>query len=106
MSKSRAELGIQRSADSANRRHKGWTGLAIEMIRKHARPSHTRPFTIEEIRKLISPQIPQPKDQRAWGFVTQLALKHGYLVRVDGKFKAASSSNGGMKQLYVAGPNV
>lgn len=58
-------------------------------------------FTIERVREFCTP-MPQGSDKRAWGFVTQRALKLGVIERT-GKYQSVESSNGALKPLYRRG---
>jgi hypothetical protein len=96
----RAETGMQRSVDHADRDTPGWSERALEALRRYAR-IQAEDFTIEKARAAIV--LEAPPDQRAFGAVTQSAIRKGYIQKTGG-YAAASSSNGSPKPLYRRGP--
>lgn len=99
----RAEQGIDRAARRANALNAGWCEQATEALRRFA--AHQAGFwTIEMARAVIEADLPKPTDGRAWGRVTQDALRLGYIVKTD-KTAPAASSNAAAKPMFKRGPN-
>lgn len=104
----RADLGVARSADRAERAEPGWIETATEALRRLALV--TEPdvlFTIEQARTVIAEagELTQPPNLRAWGQVTRRARRLGYIEQVPGRFAPAASSNCSPKPLYRRGPS-
>jgi hypothetical protein len=97
----RALSGMSRAADRADRANPGWTDQALTLLRSAARMMEA-PFTIEAVRLVIEPFLPTPTDGRAWGAVTQAAIRAG-VIEPTGEFARAASSNGSPKMLYRRG---
>ena len=53
-------------------------------------------------RSVIEQDLQKPTDGRAWGRVTQDAIRLGYIVKTD-KTAASASSNGAPKPLFKRG---
>jgi hypothetical protein len=85
----------QRSADSNG---PGWTEVALNALDHYAQMA-TKPFTIEEAREWIGDLVPPPKDERAWGAVASMAVRHNHIRAVG--YAPARSSNGSIKRTYV-----
>lgn len=98
----RAELGMTRAARKASALNSGWCADALECLRQFAR-NQAGFWTIEMARTVIEEDLPAPSDGRAWGRVTQDALRLGFIVKTD-KTAAAASSNGAPKPLFRRGP--
>lgn len=106
IAKASANVGIQRSAERAERTEPGWVDRAAEAVRDYvrlhvARSDEPSEFTIERVREYMA-SVPPAPDGRAWGAVTRRALKLGYIVATDG-YAPAASSNGSPKRLYRRG---
>src|SRR5688500_4777024 len=57
-------------------------------------------WTIEEARLWATAHdLPEAKSLRAWGSVTQRALREGLIVKTGG-FRATAASNGSVRALY------
>jgi len=94
----RAELGMQRSADHANRTESEWTGQALGML--CAIGAELTDFTVEEVREIAEVRgLPDPPDKRAWGAVTRRAL---FKKRMEptGERRRAKTSNNSKKDVY------
>lgn len=100
--RARADIGIQRAADAADRKAPSWTETTCEALRKFA-AAQSEPFTVEQARDAIAATLPAPSDLRAWGAVTQQAMKRGYIHRLPGRYAPAASSNLSPKALYFSG---
>ncbi|MBS4019920.1 MAG: hypothetical protein KGZ68_16995 [Dechloromonas sp.] len=85
----------QRSADSNG---PGWTETALNALDHYAQMAAT-PFTIEEAREWIGDLVPPPKDERAWGAVAAMAVRHNHIKAVG--YAPALSSHGSPKRTYV-----
>lgn len=59
-------------------------------------------FTLELARMALeqSGAIDKPREGRAWGVVTRMAVDRGYIERVKGQLFPAASSNGASKSVY------
>ena len=95
----RAECGIAAAA----RVNSAWCVTALEALRKFA-AGQVGMWTIEMARSVIEQDLDKPSDGRAWGFVTQAAVRAGYIVKTD-KTAPAASSNGSGKPLFKRGPS-
>jgi hypothetical protein len=98
----RADLGISRAADKADRTIPGWCALACDAVRRFAAHQHGW-FTMEQIRLVMEPELPAPPDARSWGQVTRMAKARGYIEVVKGQAFPAASSNGSAKPVYRKG---
>lgn len=99
----RADTGIARSAQRAERCAPGWMDLAIEALRRYAL-SAAKPFTVEAARAHFAAALTPPPDERAWGAVTRIARQRG-VIEHTGSYAPADSSNGSPKPLYRRGIN-
>lgn len=87
----------QAAADRAERLGPGWIETAIDEVRAFAQ-RFSGPFTIERARLHCSP-LPDGADARAWGAITQAAMRRGFIEKT-GEYAPAASSNGSPKPLY------
>lgn len=97
----RADVGMQRAADHAEREEPGWTEQAVEALRRFAL-TQTKPFTIEAAREAIQSQVARPPEARAWGAVTKTARARNF-IESAGVVLPAASSNGSLKPGWKAG---
>lgn len=98
----RADNGMQRAADKAG---SGWCEKACEALRKLAAATYPGLFTVENARLVLQRELPQQANLRAWGNVTVMAVRRGYIQRAKGnKTQRAASSNGSEKPLWTKGP--
>ena len=94
---------IKRAAQRANRENPGWSAQALAAVRHYVRGlSRRAEFHIEDIRNALGAEVPEPSDLRAWGGVTQAAIRLDIIKRT-GDYKRAASSHGSPKMLYVRG---
>ena len=94
------EQGMQAAhaaADRAERLDPGWIANAVDEVRAFAQ-RFAGPFTIEQARLHCSP-LPKGADARAWGAITQAAMRRGYIEKT-GEYAPVASSNGSPKPLY------
>jgi len=85
------ELGIERSADHANRVESEWTGQALGLLIAFAKQIG-RPFLIEEARTYAEANgLLPPPDARSWGAVTRRAAAKKRIEKTGGAGAAASS---------------
>lgn len=96
----RADRGISRAIDHAERSIPGWTDMALEALRQWV-SKQTDAFTIEQARAAIASSVERPPELRSWGAVTRAAKNRGLIV-LDGVAPAASS-NGSPKPTYRRG---
>jgi hypothetical protein len=90
------------AALKAQRSHTNWTeNMVLELATVVDALPADATFTIEDLRALCSP-TPPGTDARAWGHVTQAALRLG-VIEPTGKHARAASSNGSPKPLYARG---
>ena len=101
----KAEAGIQRAADRAERLDEGWICAAAEDLRRFFAGRHGARATIDQARRHCRP-VPDGADGRAWGCVTRRAQRLGYIERVPGVYAPADSSNGSPKPVYQGGPGL
>lgn len=99
----RAEVGMAQSESSADWALPGWCAKATEKLRMFAR-AQGGVFTIELARDALRDELSMPPDLRAFGKVTVMALKAGYIERVPRAFMPAASSNSAPKAVYRKGP--
>lgn len=99
----RAAQGMDRAARRAERLNAGWCAEALESLRRFA-AGQVGLWTVEMARSVIEQDLPKPTEGRAWGRVTQDAIRHGYIVKTD-KTAASASSNGAPKPLFKRGPH-
>lgn len=98
--KARAEQGIRSSAEHAEQDVPGWGEMALAAVLRFANSSQ-HPFTMEECRGVVTFYgLPDPPELRAWGAVTQNAIRQGIIIPT-GQYARAQSSNGSPKPLYV-----
>ena len=98
----RAELGMTRSARRACAFNAGWCAEALESLRRFA-AGQVGLWPVEMARSVIEQDLPKPTDGRAWGRVTQDAIRRGFIVKTD-KTAASASSNGAPKPMFKRGP--
>lgn len=99
----RAEVGMQRSVDHANRVESEWSGQALGLLVAFAK-QHRGAFLIEEARSWAESQgLPPPPDARSWGAVTRRAKAKKRIEKAGAA--AAASSNLSLKNTwrYCAG---
>lgn len=93
------DLGMQRSADHANRVESEWTGQAIGLLTVFAKQAE-KPFLIEEARIWAEANgLPPPPDARSWGAVTTRARAKRRIEKT-GEYRKAASSNSSPKNLW------
>lgn len=90
----RAEVGMERAADHAERVEHGWRDAALEVVRQYAQ-THAR-FLTEH----VGMYVPSSADRRACGSIMQEASRRGW-IRKDG-YGAACTSNGTMKVAWAS----
>ena len=77
----RAETGMQRAVDHANRVESEWSGQALGLLVAFAKQSG-RPFLIEEARAYAEQNgLPLPPDARSWGAVMDFVAVSRHLRR-------------------------
>ena len=95
----RADTGIRSSLEHAERVIPSWADTAFALLTRFAATS-ADPFTIETFRWwAVMRGLPYPPDNRAFGGVTQRALRAGVMVRIG--YAPTASSNGSPKALYA-----
>lgn len=83
----------------ANDVHSGWSITAFQLLERFAREAE-RPFTCEVFRAWAGCHgLVSPPDARAFGGVTQRAIRNKVIRRVG--FAPAASSRGSAKPLYA-----
>lgn len=103
--RARANEGMQRAADRADREGPEWVAAAVQAVQRFARgQTPGAMFTVEQMRLALElAGLPKPTDGRAWGIVTRMVKTAGYLERVKGLMFPAASSNGSEKPVYRRG---
>lgn len=100
----RAEIGMERAAQHADRVDPGWCERALQALTEFARGQEGA-FTIETARFVLTANgLPPAPEERAWGYVTRAASKAGVIVMTDRMAKAVTS-NGSPKPLWRRGHN-
>lgn len=103
LARQRGLRGMERAAERAERASPGWVESALAKLLEQVQAiPHGQEFTIEGVRLVIEPMLPEPTDKRAWGHVTQAALRKLYILKT-GNVAPAASSNGSPKPLYRRG---
>lgn len=97
--KLRAERGMAQAASSADYELAGWCAMAVEQVRRFA-AGNPGVFSIEQLRTVLEPELPEILEKRAWGYVVVMAAKRGYIERVPKVFLPAASSNGAPKPAW------
>lgn len=94
---------MQEAVDATEKAIDGWSFIAADAIRQAmARTRRDQHLTMEEIREKIRKlglHVPPPKDLRAWGGATSVALREG-VIEKTGAFKLAAFSNASPKACY------
>jgi hypothetical protein len=99
----RGAAGMVRSAERNERKNAGWPTLALQAVVTWVRAQPPKAeFTMEDCRIAIEDDLAAPTDRRAWGAVTQTAIRAMYIERTGG-FAPAVSSNASPKPLYRRG---
>lgn len=83
----RAQVGMARSAQRAERVAPGWHEEALEAVRRYA-VDHDR-FLAEQVRRIYP--TPAGADGRCWGALMREAERRGW-IKADGWEKAVSSN--------------
>lgn len=95
----RRDAGMAASLDHAERTLDGWADYAYGLLLWFS-DGHSDPWTVEAFRAWAAAQgLPPPPDLRAFGGVTQRALRRGVITKVG--YAPAASSNGSPKPLYL-----
>lgn len=92
-----AVLGMHAAAAKAHRLDCTWTDQALDDLRRYAMTAAPG-WTIEQARAHCAP-VPEGADLRAWGSVTQRAIRAGW-IEPTGEYAPATSSHGAPKPRY------
>lgn len=96
----RAQRGMHSAQSHAEREVPGWASGAYRLLTRFL-VERNSDFTIESFRWWAATNgLPDPPDARAFGGVTQRAIREGFIERVG--YAPAASSNGSPKPLYRA----
>jgi hypothetical protein len=99
----RADDGIRRAREHAESVVHAWRSLALVSLERYLSEIGRRPFLTEQfIRWSRANGLPAPPDDRAFGSVIRSAVKL-QIIEKEG-FRAAATSNLGIKTLWIAGP--
>lgn len=94
----RREAGMASALDHAESDAPGWGDTCLDYMRRYAL-RQSDPWTCEEFRAwAYALGLPMPAEQRAFGPVTQRAIRAGLIQRVG--YAPAASSNGSPKPVY------
>jgi hypothetical protein len=95
--------GMLDAAARNERKNGNWTTLALEALCEHVRelPAGAE-FILEDVRLAIESKVPEPTDLRAWGAVTQTAIRALKIEKTE-RFAPAKSSHASPKALYRRG---
>lgn len=99
----RGAAGMLRAADRNERKNGGWATVALAALVEHVKslPLNAE-FIVEDVRAAIESKVPPPTDLRAWGSVTQTAIRSQFIEKTGG-LAPAKSSNASPKPLYCRG---
>lgn len=99
----RGAAGMLRAADRNERKNAGWPTMALQALVMWVKAQEPRSeFTMEDCRLSIEGQLTAPTDRRAWGAVTQAAIRARF-IEATGLFAPAKSSNASPKPMYRRG---
>lgn len=103
LARERGLRGMERAVDHAERVHSDWGQKALAALRAHVRtlPFDAK-FIVEDVRGVAELLVPEPPDRRAWGAVTQAAIRSRVIVKT-GEYAKAKSSNLSPKPIYRRG---
>lgn len=74
-----ADTGMMLAASHADREHDEWTEQAIIVFKLYAK-FHPDGFMTEDVRAWNTKLgLPQPPDQRAWGYIASKLARSGYI---------------------------
>lgn len=91
--------GMRSSAQHAEDEAPGWCIRAFRLMQQFAE-REPMPWMVEQFRVWAEKQgLDLPPDSRAFGGVTQRAIRRGVIVKVG--YAPAASSNGSPKPLYA-----
>ena len=98
--RARRDQGMASSEAHANDDAPGWSDQCFVLLCRFV-DERTEPFTIEDFRPwAYSRGLSKPAEERAFGGVTQRAIRQGVMVRVG--YKPTASSNGAVRATYAA----
>jgi hypothetical protein len=101
--RARGDAGMVRAAVTNERKNGGWSTLALGKLVEHVKSlPFDAEFIVEDLRLAIEDKVPEPTDLRAWGAVTQTAIRARYIEKT-GRIAPAKSSNASPKPLYCRG---
>lgn len=99
----RGTAGMLRASDRNERKNGGWSTLALMALVQHVKSlPYEADFILEDVRLAIEGEVAVPTDLRAWGAVTQAAIRSQFIERTGG-IAPAKSSNASPKPLYRRG---
>lgn len=94
----RREVGIQQSAEHAERVKSGWADDAMQAVRR-AVSGMPAEFTFEQLRIAAEINLDAPPDLRAWGHVARRAQRERIIVPT-GRYAPRASGNCTPTMLY------
>lgn len=98
--KARRDAGMASALDHAESDEPGWGDHCLALLRQFA-CLQAEPFTCEAFRAWAYTRgLATPPEERAFGPVTQKAIRGGFIARVG--YAPAASSNGAIKATYVS----
>jgi len=96
--RARRDAGMASALDHAEQDAPGWGEQCFSLLRTYAAMQH-HDFTIETFRAWAHAHgLPMPPESRAFGPVTQRAIRESVIVRTG--YAPAASSNGSQKPVY------
>lgn len=101
--RAQGDAGMLRAAVRNERKNGGWATMALGALVTHVKglPLDAA-FILEDVRLAIQDKVPVPTDLRAWGSVTQSAIRARFIEKTD-RVAPAKSSNASPKPLYCRG---
>lgn len=101
--RARREAGMTSALEHAESDAPGWGDRAYALLVEFAREHAADPWTCEQFRPWAYARgLSRPDEERAFGPVTQRAIRAGAIVRVG--YAPAASSNGSPKPQYRGVP--
>lgn len=97
--RARRDAGMASALDHAEDESPGWADRAFDLLVQYA-TEQAHPFTIEAFRWWAEAGgFEHPPESRAYGPITQKAIRRGVIARIG--YAPAASSNGSPKPLYA-----
>ena len=97
----RAETGIARALDHAERVNTNWRDEAAAFARGYINGTGIgHVFTAETLIEAANDSVPAPPDGRAWGGIIQSFARNGVIKRAGFRFSENAAHHGAPKTLW------